>query len=281
MSNFYKTYKGYAFGEHKDAFRVLNQVFQTFSLRFFLIGAQARDIHFYQKGIKPSRGTRDIDFAVMVESMDAFNELMEALEQEGFEKTRDPYRLNWNGGETVIDLLPFGQIEQDYTVNFTERSIELSVMGFREIEAELEEYFVSEDESISIPVPPLHGIFMLKLLSWEEKRPDRQKDLDDLHQILMNYWEFVEDEAYEDHPDLFDDEDFDIHTAAARILGRHLRKTMGQSEVLNNRIIHILTQQAAQVDPPGPMLRRFAWKGSTPIDQMGKYLELILEGTKD
>ena len=95
MSNTYKNLKHYAFSEHKNAFEVLIEVFTTFSIQYFLIGAQARDVHFYQQGIKPNRGTRDIDFAVMVQDMKKYNELKEALNAKGFENTKDPYRLNW------------------------------------------------------------------------------------------------------------------------------------------------------------------------------------------
>ena len=205
MSDTYKNLKNYAFTEHVEAFKVLTEVFKSFSVQYYLIGAQARDVYFYQQGIKPNRGTRDIDFAVMMQNMTQYNELKEALNKKGFENTKDPFRLNWSLGETVIDLLPFGQIEEDYTVNFDERDIELSVLGYSELNKELQNFYLDEDQSISIPVTPLHGIFLLKLLSWDDTKPNRDKDLKDLSQILNNYWAFIEDEAYKNHLDLFDD----------------------------------------------------------------------------
>lgn len=280
MTGTYGNIRYYAFGEHKEAFNVLLTVFNAFHLRYFLIGAQARDIHFFQKGIKPARGTRDIDFAVMVESMDQYNELINVLKVKGFAGTNDPYRLNWKEGETVIDLLPFGQIEQDYTVNFDQREIELSVLGYRELNEELQEYFLDEDRSVAIPVPPLHGIFILKLLSWHDKKPAREKDLRDLSQILENYWEFVKDEAYEKHLDLFE-EDFEIGKAAARILGRHLKATLDKSAVLKEKIKHILEEQAAAFDPPGLMLQKFAEDKDRPIEHVKILLDEILKGVNE
>ncbi|MBQ21689.1 MAG: hypothetical protein CMD31_13120 [Flavobacteriales bacterium] len=280
MSNSYKNLKHYAFSEHTTAFKVLTEVFREFSIHYFLIGAQARDVHFFQKGIKPNRGTRDIDFAVMMQDMTGYNELKEALNKKGFENTKDPFRLNWSLGETVIDLLPFGQIEENYTVNFDERELELSVLGYSELNEELQEFYLDEDEAVSIPVPPLHGIFLLKLLSWDDTKPDRNKDLKDLNQILNNYWEFVEDEAYENHLNLFDD-NFTTKIAAARILGRHLRSTIQKSPTLQTNIIRILEEQTNQVDPPGLMLQSFASENDTSIEEVKILLDEILKGIKD
>ena len=46
MSNTYKNLKHYAFTEHEAAFKVLTEVFRTFSIQYFLIGAQASVISF-------------------------------------------------------------------------------------------------------------------------------------------------------------------------------------------------------------------------------------------
>jgi predicted nucleotidyltransferase len=280
MSATYNSFKQYIFGEHQEAFQVLIKVFEAVPIHYFLIGAQARDVHFYRQGIKPSRGTRDIDFAVMVDTMEDYNHLKNELLTKGFEATLDPYRLNWKLGETVIDLLPFGQIEQDYTVNFDERDIELSVLGYRELNEELEEYYIDEDQSVAIPIPPLHGIFILKLLSWGDKQPDREKDLIDLYQIIDNYWSFVADEAYEKHLDLFTD-DFETVVAAARILGRHLKGTLSKSKVLQDRVLSILVQQSNSIDNPGLMMLKFAEQGDISLERVKQLMDEVIKGVKE
>jgi len=279
MSNTSKNNSYYAFTEHTDAFSVLQEVFVNFSIHYFLIGAQARDVHFYQKGIKPTRGTRDIDFAVMVQDMRHYNELKEQLVNKGFVQTKDPFRLNWNEGQTVIDLLPFGEIEEDYTVNFDQRNVELSVLGYSELNDEIEQ--LSIDNNISVPVPPIHGIFLLKLLSWDDTKPDREKDLTDLQQILSNYWAFSEDEAYEKHLDLFDDDNFTTELASARILGRHLKQIIQKSEILNKKIVQILHEQISQTDPPGLMVQQFANTQQKTIEEIRLLLDTILKGITD
>lgn len=282
MSNSSGNPKDYAFAAHAEAFQVLIDVFNSFSIRYFLIGAQARDLHFYQKGIKPARGTRDIDFAVMVEDMPHYLELLNTLKQRGFDGTIEPYRLIWKKGDTVIDLLPFGQIEQDYTVNFNEREMALSVLGYREINEELEEIELAfPEQTISIPVPPLHGLFLLKLLSWDDKKSAREKDLKDLNQILNHYWEFVEEEAYEKHTDLFNEDDFRMDVAAARILGRHLHTTLEKSDLLRQKIIQILREQAAQTDPPGPMVGKMARERDQSPDDIKRVMDAVLVGVEE
>lgn len=277
MSNIYKHIKGELFREHKEAFTVLLAVFNAFSLRYFLIGAQARDIHFLQQGIKPARGTRDIDFAVMVHSMEYYKALKNSLIENGFERSSDPYRLNWDKGKTVIDLLPFGKVEQNYTVHFLEREIELSVLGYSELNEELENFYLNEDESVSIPVPPLHGIFILKLLSWDAKKPGREKDLIDLNLILENYWSFVENEVYDKHLDLIDD-DFEMGKAAARVLGRHLKVTLNKSEVLQRQIRRILEEQTEEVGLVGVMLQKFASESRKTVEEVRFLLGEVIKG---
>jgi len=280
MSNTYKNFSPFALAGHEEAFRALLEVFHHFSIRYFLIGAQARDVHFFQQGIKPPRITLDIDFAVMVVSMGQYQALIEMLQAKGFEKSKEPHRLNWAKSSTIIDLLPFGQIAEDFTVNFDEKDTELSVLGYNELIEETEEFYLNEDYSISIPVPPLHGLFILKLLSWDDQKPDRDKDLTDLKYILDHYWEFAEEEAYEKHHDLFTD-NFEASRAAARILGRHLRITLDKSNILRDKVLRILKEQSSAVEPPGLMLRRFSSNNNQSITEVKALLDAVILGVND
>ncbi|MCR9098923.1 MAG: nucleotidyl transferase AbiEii/AbiGii toxin family protein [bacterium] len=280
MSNIYQNISSYAFEEHREALLSLLKVFGSHSIRFFLIGAQAKDVHFLRQGIKPSRSTQDIDFAVMVDSMQKYDELKAILVDNGFQKTREPYRLDWEEGKTIIDLLPFGHIEENHTVNFDQRHIELSVLGLREVNTEVEKFYFDENSSISIPMPPLHGLFLLKLLSWNEQKLTREKDLQDINQILESYWDFIEEEAYEQHTDLFNDE-FEIDRAGARILGRHLQVTVNKSKTLRAQVVKILEEQTAQTGTLGPMLKTMALESGRSIDAVRNMLGEVMIGLKE
>ena len=259
---------------------MFTKVFQSHAVNFYLIGAQAKDLHLLRQGLKPSRSTQDIDFAVMVDSMQEYDKLKSLLVDSGFLETKEPYRLNWKEGRTLIDLLPFGQIEEDHTVNFNKRHIELSVLGFKEVNKEVENFRFDENFPISIPMPPLHGLFLLKLLSWNEQKLAREKDLQDINQILESYWDIVEEEAYEQHTDLFNDE-FEIDKAGARILGRHLQITVNKSKILRAKVTQILEEQTTQAGTPGPMLKRMAFESNKPIDAVRDILSEVMTGLKE
>ena len=208
----------------------------------------------------------------MVATWEEYERLKEELIKRGFDKTKEPYRLVWNPDGTLIDLLPFGHIERGHSVFFPGSKLELVVAGYKEL----------IDEVIpvsSIPVSPLHGLFLLKLLSWNGKKEEREKDLDDLIHILENYWEFVEDEAYEQHLDLFDD-DFDMQKAAARILGRQLRKTLDKSTYLKESVLRIIKEDISSASS-GAMTKRFSLKTGLPLDKVEIILNEILQGIRD
>jgi len=54
-----------------------------------------------KEGIMPRRGTRDIDFAVMISSMKEYEQISIALETKGFKKVAAPWTLysdaSWYG----------------------------------------------------------------------------------------------------------------------------------------------------------------------------------------
>ncbi len=221
---------------------------------YYLIGAQARDIYLLDNGIEPSRGTMDIDFAVMVPEMDQYNLLISELEKHGFERTREPYRLIYRPSDVVVDLLPFGEIEQMATVRFSERNIEISVIGFKEVAENAVDYNI---DNLTFKVSPLGGLCILKLLSWSQKN-DRTKDLNDFGTILMNYFDINEDKFFEGcsenkyNLDDFSEEHFKMD-AGARLLGEEIAKILNHSPELEKNIADILHKELE--NEPGKISR--------------------------
>ena len=241
MMNTSKTsYKEYSFATHKEVYILLEQVFKEFGIHYYLIGANARDIYMYKAGVKPSRGTADIDFAVMLPDFDVHDRLYTVLKLRGFKEAygNEPYRLYYEKSKTVIDLLPYGTIAQNNTVSFTERNLELSVIGFEEVGTETELF--EHPEGISIPVSSAHGIVLLKLISWSEKH-ERTKDLTDIKALLDIAWNLYENEFFSKnspHADLFDVENFDMYLSAARVMGRKMQTILNQNSKLKSTIIY-------------------------------------------
>lgn len=66
MSTSNPTYKDYSFAKHGEVYRILEEVFTANDIKYYLVGANARDVQLYKAGIKPTRSTADIDFAVIL-----------------------------------------------------------------------------------------------------------------------------------------------------------------------------------------------------------------------
>ena len=272
-------YKDFSFAHHGAVYRILEKLFAELNISYYLIGANARDVQLYKNGIKPSRGTADIDFAIMVPDFDVYNTIFDSLCNLGFRRAQEQYRLIFDETNTVIDLMPYGKIEQDYTVNFLERDMILSVLGFKEV-GEKAELFSPVEEIYSIPVSPVEGIIILKLVSWIDKPETRTKDLEDIGLLLKYAWDFYEMEAYENHSDLFDD-DFEKNKVAARILGRKMKPILAQNKKLEETIIAVLknsTITKIKVENPEITL---AINMDKTIEETIVILELILKGISD
>lgn len=96
--------------------KALQAVTTALGLRFFLMGAAARDLMLLHTcGIKTKRETKDVDFAVMVETWDAFTKLRQVLTTSGeFSAPAGPalHKLRHAPTKLPLDIVPFGGIER-------------------------------------------------------------------------------------------------------------------------------------------------------------------------
>ena len=278
MSTSHKSFKIYSFSQHTEVYQILERVFASHGISYYLIGANARDVALYKAGAKPSRATADIDFAVMVPDHASFEALKKEIKQHGFEDTKGqmPYRLFHVKSNTVIDLLPYGLIAQDDTVSFTEKQIALSTVGMTEVASATEVF--EHPEGYSIPVSPSHGLVILKLIAWSEK-PSRTKDLGDIAALLEAAWPlyepelFVEDSAY---ADLFDAENFDISNAAAQVMGRKMQEVLQLNAALRINILNMFETELAT--ETGPITIAIATAMDRNIDFAQSILNAIHKG---
>jgi predicted nucleotidyltransferase len=281
MSTSNQTYKSYSFADHKEVYLKLEAAFKKFDVHYYLIGANARDVQMYKAGSKPNRGTADIDFAVMLPTIELYQIIRDHLKKDGFEDTRGnmPYRMYYPMSNTVIDLLPYGEFALESTVNFPDRDIELSVVGMNEVGAISESF--EHPEGFSIPVTPAHGIVILKLISWSEKPDTRSKDLQDIKALLDIAWELYEDELYTEnsrYADLFDAEDFDQHRTAARVMGRKMQGILNLNEALRNTLIAELDEELDQL---GPKTKFLATDTSATAEEIQQLFAALKTGIED
>lgn len=283
MTNSSGRIRSYRFQEEYEAFIALARTLEMHGSTYYLIGGQARDLLLYEQNRYPPSVTPDIDFAVMVEDLMGWKTLIEDLVAAGFIRTRLEYRLQWPGTRTEIDLLPFGGIAEGDILSFPGANFEISVAGFVEVSQQLHRISLVEDGSLSIPIAPFHGIFLLKLISWSDRPEHRHKDLGDLRLILWSYWDFVEMEVFDYHLDIFE-LGIPENEWGSRVLGRNIGTLLRSSPALLRRIRSLLDGAVNDPTHKHPLLLglvRHTLDGEDTIEDVQGQLAQALNGISD
>jgi predicted nucleotidyltransferase len=241
-----QTYKELAIPYFKEVFDCIDEVMLKLNVPYYLIGASAVALNLLRDGIKPSRGTKDIDFAIMISSIEEFESIVDELVKFGFNKVQAPWTLYHHKFNTVIDLLPFGEIEEKFTENFNQRNTYLHVVGLAEVLQEPETIKIEEK---SVQIPSLPGMVILKLIAWSDRPEERGNDLYDILRIIEHYFVLNFDEIVEHHFDTFPDDDkLDQFKIAARVLGRKASKFLNVSKPINDRILKTIKENVVNVE---------------------------------
>jgi predicted nucleotidyltransferase len=224
MSNISFDLSGKIDSDTIDVLQAIKEAADSLSIAFFVVGAAARDIileHCYN--VKPHRATLDVDLGVEVADWDQFNELSKTLISTGkFSDTKEPQRLLYN--KSPVDIVPFGPIvNEDKKVSWPpEHEIFMSILGFKEAYEDSITVRLSNNSLLDIKLPTLPGLALMKLISWNEKYPNRSKDAEDLLFILNNYEKVVFHRLYEKESSLLEEEDFDVRIASIRLFGQDM-----------------------------------------------------------
>lgn len=242
MNTSNQTYKELAIPYFKETFDCIDQIMSEHKTPYYLIGASAIALDLLRDGIKPSRGTKDIDFAIMISSMAEYESISQALVQNGFNKVKAPWTFYSDKYNVAIDILPFGQIEENDTINFNKRDSDLHILGFSEV---LEEAVEVEIEEKVVNIPPLPGMIILKLVAWSDRPEERENDLADILNIIEHYFNLEFDEILEFHNETFPRDDFDQILIAAEVLARKAKLFLNKSEKLSSRILQLLEDNLA------------------------------------
>lgn len=178
-------------------------------------------------GLPPGRATRDIDFGLAVGDWAQFQALKTALVETGqfYAAPRHAHRLNWKDpdtGTTVpVDLIPFGGVaSKDKTIAWPpNRDLVMSVAGFEEASESAIRLQIEDD--LVVRVASIPGLTALKLIAWERRRNENNKDAADLRHLLRYYGDAGNlDRLYEQEMALLEAAGFDIDLAGAQLLGR-------------------------------------------------------------
>jgi len=237
MSTSNQTYKELAIPHFRETFNCIDEVMQELNIPYYLIGVSAIALELLKQGIKPGRGTKDIDFAVMISGMHEYENITYALEARGFHKVAAPWTFYSDQLKVAIDLLPFGEVEEQHTINFNERNTDLHLLGFREV---MEEAIPVHIEEKIANIPPLPGMVILKLIAWNDRPEERGDDLPDILKIIEHYYHLAWDEIVEHHHDILDKDPFDQKIIAAEVLGRNSRLYLEKSKAISERVLKVL-----------------------------------------
>ncbi|MBI2269279.1 MAG: nucleotidyl transferase AbiEii/AbiGii toxin family protein [Bacteroidetes bacterium] len=226
----------------KELFEALERAFNALKIDFYLVGAIARDTWFVHNGMRPS-GTKDVDFAVFIPAKEDFEKLKKHLkEKEGFNDSTQNEFVLFSPKGLQVDLLPFGEIEVEGKVMLEGKGFaKIAVNGFREV-YENGTHPVEFDKH-TFKVCSLPGIVILKLIAYDDRPQERQKDIEDVRLILDHYFDIESDIIYENHNDLFEN-NAELPHIAARVLGRQMKLILDRSTDLKQRVISILEVSA-------------------------------------
>jgi predicted nucleotidyltransferase len=234
-----------------EAFEAIATVAEAEGVRFFVIGAASRDMLFeHVHDIKALRATQDIDFGVYVSAWAQYEKLKKGLETTGkFILTEVFHRVKYEGS-LIIDLIPFGPIaDRNDKISWPPKhEIEMSTLGFEESYQHSVTIRLRSDPVLDIRFASLAGLALLKIIAWDDKDSDKDKDADDLAFILRNYIDAGNDERlFSSDKDLINNqEDFDYESASARLLGRDMA-TISQPKTASI-VLAILNRETGKQD---------------------------------
>lgn len=241
-----------------EILKAVSEISNKLKIKTFVVGATARDLIFqYVYDAKIRRATEDIDFGVAVGSWGEYELLKNALiETKKFEDdAKNEQRIWWNEGDAKmkVDLVPFGGLESppgqiafppagDFVMN---------TAGFEE--AFENSILLEVDENLTVRITSLAGLALLKFIAFNDRPPERRRDVQDIFFIAKNYLDAGNENRLYDETadaDLLGD-DFDFQTAGARMLGRDL------APLLNEKTSEIIQKLLAE-EADGGSLQKFA-----------------------
>lgn len=206
---------------------------------FFIVGAIARNIWLAANDEKAS-GTKDIDFGVYVPNKEIYINLRSALiENYGYTLVESNAFCLIDSDGRQIDLLPFGEIEEYGEVTLEGKGLNLVRLdGFKEaFVAGSIDVEIGEDQYRSCSIP---GVVLLKMIAFDDRPERRIKDIIDINSICLVYPLIESNHIWEEHSDLYGNEELEHFDVGMIVLGREIAKLIASNKELNLRVRSII-----------------------------------------
>lgn len=217
-------------------------VFLKLEIKFFVIGATARDIIMELHGEKSGRRTQDIDIAIAIDKWEEFSTIeKEIIQLPNFNKDLKQQQRFLYLKDFQLDIVPYGGIASAENKIFwpPDQSFAMTVLGFEEAEKDL--LRVKIDDTLEIDIVSLAGIFILKLVAWKDRHHKGNKDADDMGFILLNYLNIHEERAVmEYYEQVYEIENFSITKAGAALLGIDINILLSDNETNKEKLKAII-----------------------------------------
>jgi predicted nucleotidyltransferase len=120
------------------------------------------------------------------------------------------------------------------------------------------------NDVFTINVPPLHGMVILKLISWSDRPETRATDLDDIFRIVKHYYDIEGENVFnEGYIDLLEADPFDEKLIAASIMGWRIAEILKMSDTLMSKVMQVIKENS--LDPEKSNIGKY-WAGKNQID---------------
>lgn len=203
----------------------IDKVASSHDVQFCVVGATARNLVMHGVyGVAKSSATADIDFAVGVDSWDAYRVLQKALIDTRDFVADDPLKQHQlrfvAGGGYPLDLIPYGGVvDSNHQLAWPpERSLVMNLIGYQEA---VDHALLVELPGVTVPVVSIPSFVMLKLFAWDDRWAETQRDARDVGDVMRHYPEIqrVQDWLYGEGIALLEKFDYDIDHASIALLG--------------------------------------------------------------
>jgi predicted nucleotidyltransferase len=244
---------------HRDALSLIKEIADSLNTPFFIVGASARDYlleHYY--GQSSPRRTLDIDLGVEVAGWEQYERLSAALLASG-KFTRGGEKQRLLCGAIMVDIIPFGPIAgEERKISWPpEHEVIMGTQGYQEAYESSVTVRLCEKPELTVKVASLPGLAVMKLISWDERYPERQRDAEDLLFIMEKYGNAGNEERlFTNEQLLMSEENFDILIAGARLLGQDMATMFAHETIEHVRsILEQETEEQSQYHLVTDMLR--------------------------
>jgi predicted nucleotidyltransferase len=267
--------------DFEEMFVALESSFKLYGIDFYLVGAIVKNIwiNAIHKKLQ-TRATKDFDVAILIPTKEIFQTLKQHLTANHpfAASSQNAFTLIWKE-KFVVDLLPFGQIENEDAKVIVDGSglVNISVPGFYEVyQNDLRSVLAGNETSFKIC--SLIGIIILKFFAWNDRPEAREKDITDIGEIMYHYFYMHDEFIYENYASLFDEHN-NLNQLAAVVIGKEIKKVLGTNKLLLKKIIDIIEADIAK-NEHAILSVTLAKQFENTIDENTTLLSKMLAGLK-